>query len=83
LPLDDVKLLDAAKPRFRNGQVVPNHAAKAARQDGMAQAPLKARPVAVAILGGSHDLTDALGRQGGEEIEYLRVFVGTYKEPAG
>jgi hypothetical protein len=67
LPLDDAKLLDTAKPRLRNGQVVPNHAAKAARQGGMVRALLKAGPVAVAVLGGSHDLTDALnprGRQG-------------------
>jgi hypothetical protein len=57
LPLDDAKQLDAAKPQLHNGQVVPDPAAKAKRQDAMAQALLKAGPVAVAILAGSHDLT--------------------------
>jgi hypothetical protein len=83
LPLDDAKLLDAAKPRLLNGQVVPNHAAKAARQDAMTLALLKAGPVAVAILGGSHDLTDALNRQGAGGLEHLRVTVQPYKDVAG
>jgi hypothetical protein len=83
LPLDDAKLLDPAKPRLHNGQVAPNQAAKAARQDAMAKALVKAGPVAVAILGGSHDLTDALNRQGAAGVEYLRVSVRAYKELAG
>jgi hypothetical protein len=52
LPLDDARLLDAAKPRLHNGQVVPDPDAKSKRQDAMAQALLKAGPVAVAIPGG-------------------------------
>jgi hypothetical protein len=82
LPLDDAKLLDAAKPRFHNGQMVPNHAANTAHQDAMAKALLKAGPVAVAVLGGSHDLTDALNRQGAAGLEYLRVSVRAYKDLA-
>jgi hypothetical protein len=82
LPLDDAKLLDLAKPRLHNGQVVPDPAAKAKRQDAMAQALLKAGPVAVAVIGGSHDLTDALNRQGAAGTEYLRISVREYKELA-
>jgi hypothetical protein len=82
LPLDDAKLLDAAKPRLHNGQVVPDQAAKAKRQDAMAQALLKAGPVAEAVLGGSHDLTDSLNRQGAVGLEWLRMSVRAYKEPA-
>jgi hypothetical protein len=77
LPLDDAKLLDAARPRLHNGQVVPDPAAKAKRQDSMAQTLLKAGPVAVAILGGSHDLTEAL-RQEAAGVEYLLVSVRVY-----
>jgi hypothetical protein len=37
----------------------------------------------VAVLGGSHDLTDALNRQGAAGLEYLRVSVQAYKEWQG
>jgi hypothetical protein len=83
LPLDDAKLLDAAKPRLHNGQVVPDPAAKGKRQDAMAQTLLKAGPVAVAVLGGSHDLTEALGRQDAPGLEYLRVSVQAHSDLAG
>jgi hypothetical protein len=83
LPLDDAKTVDAAKPRLHNGQVVPDPAAKAKRQAAMAQALLKAGPVAVAILGGSHDPTDALGRLDEAGVEYLRVTVQAYKDLVG
>jgi hypothetical protein len=49
----------------------------------MAKALLKAGPVAVAILGGSHDLTGALNRKGAAGLEYLRVSVRAHKELAG
>jgi hypothetical protein len=52
LPFDNATLLGAAKPRLHNGQVVPDHAAKAKRQEAFTQKLLKAGPVAVAILGG-------------------------------
>jgi hypothetical protein len=81
-PLDDAKLLDAAKPRLHNGQVVPDPAAKAKRQGAMAKALLKTGPVVVAVVGGSHDLTDALNRQGAAGIEYLRLTVQSYKDLA-
>jgi hypothetical protein len=83
LPFDDATLLDAAKPLLDNGQIVPDLAAKAKRQDSMAQALLKAESVAVAVLGGSHDLTDALNRQGAAGLEYLRVALQVYKDVAG
>jgi hypothetical protein len=44
---------------------------------------VKARPVAVAILDGSHDLIEALGRQETAGLEYLRVSVQACKELAG
>jgi hypothetical protein len=80
LPLDDEALLDAAKPRLKNGEVVPDPAAKAARQDGMVRALLKAGPVAVAVLGGAHDLTDSAQRVASPGSEYLRVTVQAYQE---
>jgi hypothetical protein len=80
LPLDDAKLLDAAKPRLKNGEVVPDAAAKAARQDAMVRALLKAGPVAVAVLGGAHDLREALASDGGAGCEYMRVNVAVFRE---
>jgi hypothetical protein len=54
-------------------------AAKVKRQDAMVQALVNAGPVAVAVLGGDHDLTDSLKRLGGA-CEYLRVTVQAYQE---
>jgi hypothetical protein len=83
LPFDDATLLDVAMLRLHNGQVVPNQAANAKRQDWMAKTLLQARPMALAVLGGSPDLTDALNRQGVGGLEYLRVTVQAYKDVAG
>jgi hypothetical protein len=83
LPLADPKLPDAAKPQLHNGQIVPDSVAKAARQDALARTLLKGGPVAVAVLGGSHDLTDALNRQGEAGLDDLRVTARAYKDVAG
>jgi hypothetical protein len=80
LPLDDAALLDAAKPRLKNGEVVPDPAAKVARQDGMVRTLLKAGPIAVAVLGGAHDLTANVQRVAPPWCEYLRVTVKAYQE---
>jgi hypothetical protein len=80
LPLDDAALLDAAKPRLKNSEVVPNQAANMARQDGMVRTLVKAGAVAVAILGGAHDLTASMQQVAPPRCEYVRVNVKSYHE---
>jgi peptide subunit release factor 1 (eRF1) len=80
LPLDNEALLDAAKPRLKNGEVVPDSAAKAARQDAMVRRLLKAAPLALAVLGGAHDLTASVQRVTHPWSEYVRVTVQAYSK---
>jgi hypothetical protein len=68
------------KPKAKNGEVVPEPAAKVARQDGMVRTLVKAGAVAVAILGGSHDLAESMQRVAPPWCEYLRVTVQAYQE---
>jgi hypothetical protein len=73
LPLDDAKLLDAARPKLSNGKVASNPFAAVFREAWMARTLAEAGPVAVAVLGGAHNLKEPLGTVGG--VEYLRVSV--------
>jgi hypothetical protein len=43
----------------------------------------QARPVAVLLLGGTHDLAGEIRRQGNGQVEYLRVATGAYRQVAG
>jgi hypothetical protein len=45
--------------------------------------PLRHGPVAVIVLGGSHDLSAQVRRLGGGRCDYLRVTTACYREAAG
>jgi hypothetical protein len=83
LPLDDAALLDATKPRLKNGEVAPDPAAKVARQDEMVRKLVKAGPVAAAVLGGVHDLVESVQRVAPLGCEYVRVMVKAHQDFAG
>jgi len=83
LPPDDEKLLDAAKAVLTGGKLTVNAAKVAERREAMVQKALAKEPVAVIILGGSHDLTDAVRGVIGERCEYIRVTVPAYLEYSG
>jgi hypothetical protein len=78
LPLDDAQLLDAAKPKRSNGKVASNPFGAVFREAWMAKTLTEAGPVAVAVLGGAHELKEPLGTVGG--VEYLRVSVRAMDE---
>jgi len=78
LPLDDAKLLDAARPKLSNGKVASNPFAAVFREAWMARTLAEAGPVAVAVLGGAHDLKEPLATVVG--VDYLRVSVRAMDE---
>jgi hypothetical protein len=78
LPLDDVKLLNAAKPKLCDGKLASNPFAAVFREAWTAKTLTEAGPLAVAVLGGAHDLKEPLGTVGG--VEYLRVSVRALDE---
>jgi hypothetical protein len=71
LPLDNAKLLQAMDPKRDSGPTWNRIFAPIFREAWMAKTLADAGPMAVAILGGAHDLTEPLGALGG--VEYLRV----------
>src|SRR5262249_5014880 len=79
LPLDDAELLDRARP-VAGGEVKPDPERVKARQDAQARAALKSGPVAVIVLGGSHDLSESVRALGRGSCEYLRVTTKRYRE---
>lgn len=80
LPLENAAALEKAKPITPSGGVKLDPEKIEARHDAQVRAVLKERPVAVIILGGSHDLTGAVQRSGGGKCEYLRLTMKRYKE---
>ena len=78
--LNDADALKAAKPKIVNGELVLDPAAIEAREDAMVRRMLVGPPVTIAIIGGSHDLTDNIERHGGGTVEYLRVKTKAYAE---
>jgi hypothetical protein len=78
LPLDDAKLLDAARPKLSDGKVASHPFATVFREAWMAKTLTEAGPVAVAVLRGAHDLKEPLGTARG--VEYLRVSVRAMDE---
>jgi hypothetical protein len=79
LPLDDAVALDAADPRRHKGKIDPD--TKANREAAIVRRAItEAKPVAVLILGGAHDLADEIRRQAGGRVEYLRVATGAYRQ---
>ncbi len=81
LPLDDDGLLDAARPITEKGEVKPDPERVRARQDAQVRAALKSGPVAVIVLGGSHELSESVRAASGQ-CEYLRVTTRRYREVA-
>jgi hypothetical protein len=80
LPLDDARLLDAAKPVGR-GEVEPGKLE--ARHDAQVKAALASGPCSLLVLGGGHDLSSSVRRLGGGATEYVRVTTRRYREFAG
>jgi hypothetical protein len=60
LPLEDAKALDEPKPVFVDGKAMFEPAKVARRREAMVERALRSDAVAVIILGGGHDLTDAV-----------------------
>jgi hypothetical protein len=80
LPLDDARLLDAAKPAQVDGRLVFDKDKVKEREDVMVKNALANDAAAVIILGGSHDLTGSVQRIGPPWTEYVRVTVKAYQE---
>lgn len=80
LPLEDADALEKAKPISPNG-VKFDPLNIAARHDAQVKAVMKEGPVAVIVLGGSHDLSASFRRLG-DNCEYLRVTTKRFKELA-
>lgn len=75
-PIEDAKLLEAAKP-VANGKIAPDRKKIEAREDAMVRRMLD-RPVAIAVLGGGHDLADNVRRLTAD-CEYIRVALKRYE----
>jgi hypothetical protein len=83
LPLDDVKLLEAAKPVSPDGRIQFDAAKVKAREDGMVRIALAKDTIVVLILGGSHDLTGSIRAFAGEGCEYMRLTSQSYGKISG
>jgi hypothetical protein len=81
LPLDDADLLDAARPITEKGEVKPDPERVKARQDAQVRAALQSGPLAVIVLGGSHDLSESVRGAPGR-CEYIRLTTKRYREVA-
>lgn len=82
LPLEDAAALEQAKPITPSGKMKHDPQKIEARHDAQVRAVMKEGPVAVIVLGGSHDLTGSIQRLGGGNCEYLRVTTKRFKEIA-
>jgi len=80
--LDDAEALKAAEPRWLGGELF-DPAAVRAREDAMAERLAEAKePLVVALLGGGHDLSEALSRHG-PKARYVRLTTTAYREASG
>ncbi len=73
LPLDDAERLEQAKPQPATGRLAVAPEKLAARHDAIVRAATADGPLAVIVLGASHDLTASVYRVGGGGCEYIRV----------
>jgi hypothetical protein len=73
LPLDDAEALADAKPAMVDDKLTFDKAKVFRRQQAIVHRALAGKPVAVIILGGAHDLSDAVRAAFGDRCEYLRV----------
>ncbi len=76
LPCEDEMALDAAAPRFEDGKPVFDPKAVEAREDAIVANVLRGGPVAVLVLGVSHDLRDNVRRLA-PDAELITVRVET------
>jgi hypothetical protein len=83
LPLDDAELVEQAKPITPDGKVKFDPEKLAARRDGIMKAATAKEPLALIVLGGSHDLADSVRRAGGGRCQYIRVTTKRIKEFSG
>jgi hypothetical protein len=78
LPLDDAELLDRAKP-VAEGKVRLDPERIARRREGQVKRLLDNGPFGLVVLGGGHDLSEAV-RRWSATCEYLRVWVRRWPE---
>lgn len=74
LPVEEVGALKAANPVSDDGEVRIDEKLQQAREDAVVRHLLKARGLAVVVLGGGHDLRDSVRRLGDGRCEYVRVW---------
>jgi hypothetical protein len=79
LPLDSETTLQPAN-LVQEGQIRGDAAKVKERRDAMVRNALK-QPVAVIILGGSHDLTENADRLSRQRCEYVQVTPNRYPTP--
>ena len=80
--LDDAEALKAAEPRWLGGELF-DPAAVSAREDAMAKRLAQAtEPVVVVLLGGEHDLSEALAKHA-PKAHYVRLTTQAYREASG
>ena len=78
--LYDAEALKAAEPRWLGGKLAPDHRANQAREDAMAKRLAQAKePLVVVLLGGAHDLGEALARHA-RKVRYVRLTTHAYRE---
>jgi hypothetical protein len=80
--LEDADALVKAEPRWLGGGLFDPHAIRA-REEAMAQLLVSARePLVVILLGGEHDLSEALAKHG-PRCRYVRLTTHAYREASG
>jgi hypothetical protein len=83
LPLEDVRVFEAGYPFRPDGSFDLDPAKLRPRHDAQVRAALVSGPVAVIVLGASHDLTDSVRRLGDGSTEYIQVTMNAVKRFAG
>ena len=80
LPLDDLELLDRAKPVTPKGKVRLDPDRLRDRQDAQVKAVLEKGDFGLIVLGGAHDLSGSVRQLGQGRCEYVRVTTQRYRE---
>jgi hypothetical protein len=80
LPLDDADLLDRARPVTPQGKIRLDPERLKARQGAQVKAVLAKGVFGLIVLGGAHDLSDAVRRLGHGQCDYIRVTTRRFRE---
>src|SRR5262249_61350001 len=81
--LEDADALKEAEPRWLGGKFRPGPEATKAREEAMARRLASAKePVVVVLLGGAHDLRQALERHA-PRARYVLLTTKAYREASG